>query len=68
LQKFGPPGRTLAHFLEEIQKKERIPEARGDVRAITGEPFFLPLYDLYLTYGGIFRLTFGPKVTWLVFF
>ncbi|KAJ0080522.1 hypothetical protein Patl1_24370 [Pistacia atlantica] len=22
---------------------------------------FIPLYELYLTYGGIFRLTFGPK-------
>ncbi|KAK6156432.1 hypothetical protein DH2020_010680 [Rehmannia glutinosa] len=39
----------------------KIPEARGDIRAISSEPFFIPLYELYLTYGGVFRLTFGPK-------
>lgn len=40
----------------------KIPEAKGAISAIRDEPFFLPLYALYLTYGGIFRLTFGPKV------
>ncbi|KZV37354.1 protein LUTEIN DEFICIENT 5, chloroplastic-like [Dorcoceras hygrometricum] len=39
----------------------RIPEAKGSISAIRSEPFFVPLYELYLTYGGIFRLTFGPK-------
>ncbi|KAL3833960.1 hypothetical protein ACJIZ3_008696 [Penstemon smallii] len=39
----------------------RIPEAKGSIKAIRSEPFFIPLYELYLTYGGIFRLTFGPK-------
>ncbi|KAL1322405.1 hypothetical protein HN51_067401 [Arachis hypogaea] len=38
-----------------------IPEAKGSVKAIRSEAFFIPLYELYLTYGGIFRLTFGPK-------
>lgn len=67
LLKFGQPGRTLAHTLANLErsyglaKAKQLPEARGDVRAITGQPFFIPLYNLYLTYGGIFRLTFGPK-------
>ena len=73
MQTFGQPGRMLAQFLEKIEKNyllekaKRIPEAQGDVRAIAGEPFCLPLFDLYLTYGGIFRLTFGPKVNCFLF-
>ncbi|KAK9293212.1 hypothetical protein L1049_021201 [Liquidambar formosana] len=39
----------------------KIPEAKGAFSAIRGEAFFIPLYELFLTYGGIFRLTFGPK-------
>ncbi|KAE9617719.1 hypothetical protein Lal_00027290 [Lupinus albus] len=39
----------------------KIPEAKGSISAIRSEAFFIPLYELYLTYGGIFRLTFGPK-------
>ncbi|GAB2218540.1 hypothetical protein Droror1_Dr00001767 [Drosera rotundifolia] len=39
----------------------KIPEAKGEIKAIRSEAFFIPLYELYLTYGGIFRLTFGPK-------
>ncbi|KAK9671805.1 hypothetical protein RND81_12G055800 [Saponaria officinalis] len=46
---------------EEYEKFSRIPEAKGDIGAIRNEAFFLPLYELYLTYGGIFRLNFGPK-------
>ncbi|KAH7425048.1 hypothetical protein KP509_11G037600 [Ceratopteris richardii] len=67
LMKWGTFGRSLAFFLARyernylVQQAKKVPEARGDVRAITGQPFFIPLYDLYLTYGGIFRLTFGPK-------
>ncbi|CAI5463951.1 unnamed protein product [Closterium sp. Yama58-4] len=38
-----------------------MPEARGDIRAIIGQPFFVPLFSLYLVYGGVFRLSFGPK-------
>lgn len=35
--------------------------ATGDVRKIVGQPVFVPLYKLFLTYGKIFRLSFGPK-------
>ena len=38
-----------------------MPEARGDIREIVGQPVFVPLYKLYLVYGGVFRLSFGPK-------
>ena len=40
-----------------------MPEARGDVRSIIGQPFFVPLYNLFLAYGGVFMLSFGPKVS-----
>lgn len=33
----------------------------GDLRQIVGQPVFVPLYKLFLTYGKIFRLSFGPK-------
>lgn len=39
----------------------RMPEARGDIREIVGQPVFVPLFKLYLAYGKIFRLSFGPK-------
>lgn len=39
----------------------RMPEATGDIREIVGQPVFVPLYKLFLTYGKIFRLSFGPK-------
>lgn len=38
-----------------------MPEASGDVREIVGQPVFVPLYKLFLAYGKIFRLSFGPK-------
>ncbi|KAI5059524.1 hypothetical protein GOP47_0025843 [Adiantum capillus-veneris] len=65
--KWGKLGRSLAYILASsersylLRQAKKVPEAKGDVRAITGQPFFIPLYDLYLTYGGIFRLNFGPK-------
>lgn len=43
-----------------------IPQARGSFGAVGGQAFFLPLYELYLTYGGIFRLIFGPKVLFCI--
>lgn len=67
LMRWGKTGRSLAYFLANMERNyllhqaKRVPEAKGNVRAITGQPFFIPLYNLYLTYGGIFRLTFGPK-------
>lgn len=33
-----------------------MPEARGDIREIVGQPVFVPLYNLYLRYGKLFRL------------
>lgn len=39
-----------------------IPQAKGSLKAVGEQAFFIPLYDLHLIYGGIFRLTFGPKV------
>lgn len=38
-----------------------MPTATGDIREIVGQPVFVPLYRLFLTYGPIFRLAFGPK-------
>ncbi|KAK9673396.1 hypothetical protein RND81_12G165000 [Saponaria officinalis] len=64
LAKFGMPQNVLDFIFkpfEEYEKFSRIPEAKGDIGAIRNEAFFLPLYELYLTYGGIFRLNFGPK-------
>lgn len=40
----------------------KIPIAKGSINAVRGQAFFLPLYELFLTYGGVFRLVFGPKV------
>jgi hypothetical protein len=65
----GPLGRALAMQLanyeaqQRAKQAERMPESRGNVGAIVGEPFFVPLEKLFKTYGGVFRLTFGPKVT-----
>lgn len=38
-----------------------MPEATGDIREIVGQPVFVPLYKLFLAYGPVFRLSFGPK-------
>jgi beta-ring hydroxylase len=63
---FGP-GRALAYQLAQVAKRwrraaaERMPEARGDIREIVGQPVFVPLYKLFLIYGKVFRLSFGPK-------
>ncbi|CAI7747340.1 unnamed protein product [Closterium sp. NIES-53] len=63
----GPAGRPVAMFMATMERRWRamvnatMPEARGDIRAIIGQPFFVPLFSLYLVYGGVFRLSFGPK-------
>jgi hypothetical protein len=31
----------------------RMPEARGDIRQIVGQPVFVPLYKLFLAYGKV---------------
>lgn len=38
-----------------------MPEARGDLRELLGEPVFIPLYSLFRAYGPIFKLSFGPQ-------
>ncbi|XP_027188492.1 protein LUTEIN DEFICIENT 5, chloroplastic isoform X2 [Cicer arietinum] len=58
LSKVGVPNEIL-EFLFGLYPK--IPEAKGSIKAIRSEAFFIPLYELYITYGGIFRLNFGPK-------
>ncbi|GAB2277208.1 hypothetical protein Dimus_011915 [Dionaea muscipula] len=64
MSKLGVP-RDVLDFLFKWFNDEgdypKIPEAKGQIKAIRSEAFFIPLYELYLTYGGIFRLTFGPK-------
>lgn len=60
LSKVGVPNEIL-EFLFGLYPK--IPEAKGSIKAIRSEAFFIPLYELYITYGGIFRLNFGPKVS-----
>lgn len=65
LVKLGVPEGFLEFLFEKIGASEdypRIPEAKGSLKAVRSEAFFVPLYELFLTYGGIFRLTFGPKV------
>ncbi|GIL65093.1 hypothetical protein Vafri_18867 [Volvox africanus] len=60
-------GRAIARTLAELGRRwrsdaaKRMPEARGDIREIVGQPVFVPLYKLFLVYGKIFRLSFGPK-------
>ncbi|KAF7081387.1 hypothetical protein CFC21_085334 [Triticum aestivum] len=65
LAKLGPPGELAAGLLTKVAGGERrgpeLPQAVGSLASVAGEAFFLPLYDLFLTYGGVFRLNFGPK-------
>lgn len=65
LTKLGLPSElieSLSQFIDLGGNYPKIPEAKGAISAIRSEAFFIPLYELFLTYGGIFRLTFGPKV------
>ncbi|CAN1765623.1 Protein LUTEIN DEFICIENT 5, chloroplastic [Linum perenne] len=64
LAKLGVPEGVLDVMFKWADAKmdyPKIPEAKGAISAIRSEAFFIPLYELFLTYGGIFRLTFGPK-------
>mmetsp|Transcript_16455 Transcript_16455/g.53748 ORF Transcript_16455/g.53748 Transcript_16455/m.53748 type:complete len:622 (+) Transcript_16455:64-1929(+) len=45
----------------EREARRKLPEATGDIREIVGECVFIPLYNLFLAYGDMFRLSFGPK-------
>uniref|UniRef100_A0A0D3FC39 Cytochrome P450 n=1 Tax=Oryza barthii TaxID=65489 RepID=A0A0D3FC39_9ORYZ len=63
LAKLGRPGELAAALLTKVAGGggPEIPQAVGSMSAVTGQAFFIPLYDLFLAYGGIFRLNFGPK-------
>ncbi|MQL97877.1 hypothetical protein Taro_030569 [Colocasia esculenta] len=67
LLSLGPPGKFLDEFFSlaklgaGAQRAPEIPHARGSVAAVGSQAFFIPLYELFLIYGGIFRLNFGPK-------
>ncbi|KAF0935417.1 hypothetical protein E2562_032673 [Oryza meyeriana var. granulata] len=67
LAKLGPPGELASALLTKLagggaaSRGPEIPQAVGSLRAVSGQAFFIPLYDLFLIYGGIFRLNFGPK-------
>ncbi|KAI4983089.1 hypothetical protein ZWY2020_023581 [Hordeum vulgare] len=66
LAKLGPPGELAAGLLTKVagggaRRGPELPQAVGSLASVAGEAFFLPLYDLFLTYGGVFRLNFGPK-------
>ncbi|KAI4374036.1 hypothetical protein MLD38_012082 [Melastoma candidum] len=64
LSKLGFPAEVLDilfNWVDDGGDHLKIPEARGSLSALRNEAFFVPLHELYLTYGGIFRLTFGPK-------
>ncbi|KAL2482110.1 Protein LUTEIN DEFICIENT 5 [Forsythia ovata] len=64
LSKLGVSDEVLEFLFKWLGGPEdypRIPEAKGTIGAIRSEAFFIPLYRLYLIYGGIFRLSFGPK-------
>ncbi|KAL4339874.1 hypothetical protein GQ457_08G006230 [Hibiscus cannabinus] len=63
LSKLGVPSEVLEILFKwiDVEDYPKIPEAKGAIKAIRSEAFFIPLYELYLTYGGIFRLIFGPK-------
>ncbi|KAF6141143.1 hypothetical protein GIB67_006588 [Kingdonia uniflora] len=60
LTKLGVPGEFF-DLLSGDDTYPKIPQAKGAISALRGQPFFIPLYELFLTYGGLFRLTFGPK-------
>ncbi|KAJ6845438.1 protein LUTEIN DEFICIENT 5, chloroplastic [Iris pallida] len=65
--KLGPLGKFLEGAVSRIGGGGGvgsglvIPQAKGSIAAVGSQAFFIPLYELFLTYGGIFRLTFGPK-------
>ena len=70
LSKLGVPSNVLDLMFDWTGANEdylKVPEAKGSIQAVRNEAFFIPLYELFLTYGGIFRLTFGPKVCVLCF-
>ena len=67
LSKLRVPREILEFFFGWVDAQDypKIPEAKGSIKAIQSEAFFIPLFELYLIYGGIFRLNFGPKVVFI---
>ncbi|KAA8542676.1 hypothetical protein F0562_023825 [Nyssa sinensis] len=56
LSKLGAPDKVLEFLFKWMDagvEDPKIPEAKGAFSAIRTEAFFIPLYELYLTYGGI---------------
>eukprot|EP01025_Chloroclados_australasicus_P021206 TRINITY_DN2223_c0_g2_i1.p1 TRINITY_DN2223_c0_g2~~TRINITY_DN2223_c0_g2_i1.p1 ORF type:complete len:622 (-),score=48.73 TRINITY_DN2223_c0_g2_i1:307-2172(-) len=53
----------LASIESDQQKKasNSMPIARGDPRIVTGQPFIMPLFQLYQIYGPVFLLSFGVR-------
>ncbi|KAM7278451.1 hypothetical protein ACFE04_005585 [Oxalis oulophora] len=62
-KKLGLPSQIVNFLFYWADEEDypKIPVAKGAISAIRSQAFFIPLYDLYLAYGGIFRLNFGPK-------
>lgn len=60
-------GRGLAYQLAKIGKSwrsaaaVRMPEARGDIREIVGQPVFVPLQKLAMIYGKVCNRDLLPK-------
>ncbi|ONK79512.1 uncharacterized protein A4U43_C01F7110 [Asparagus officinalis] len=57
LSGLGPAGKFLAEFVERLGggggregDRPEIPQARGSIAAVGGQAFFIPLYELFLTY------------------
>eukprot|EP00262_Sarcandra_glabra_P004108 TRINITY_DN150_c0_g1_i2.p1 TRINITY_DN150_c0_g1~~TRINITY_DN150_c0_g1_i2.p1 ORF type:complete len:622 (+),score=104.28 TRINITY_DN150_c0_g1_i2:196-2061(+) len=62
LSTLGVPREFLDFLWKDAQEEfPKIPLAKGALRVMRGQAFFIPLYELFLIYGGLFRLTFGPK-------
>lgn len=66
LAKLGPPGALAAGLLKvagvgAARGGPELPQVAGSLAA--GDAIFLPLYDHFLTHGGVFRLNLGPKVS-----
>uniref|UniRef100_M4FBH1 Cytochrome P450 n=1 Tax=Brassica campestris TaxID=3711 RepID=M4FBH1_BRACM len=64
LSKLGVPSNVLDFMFDWTGANEdylKVPESKGSIQAVPNEAFFIPLDYLFLSYGGIFRLTFGPK-------
>ncbi|XBH81605.1 hypothetical protein VPH35_107134 [Triticum aestivum] len=64
LAKLGPPGALAAGLLKvagvgAARRGPELPQVAGSLAA--GDAIFLPLYDHFLTHGGVFRLNLGPK-------